>query len=278
MARAVGRPPRGRLTASPPAARGGGAPARGSLGAGPRRAPARRRRAGPAGRGRRRASPAGASIAVAPPVSGAPSPRRRRRGRSRARSRRGAASGAAPDGRCASTPPKTATVRPPWAPSAEPAGLELRLRDGLDDGQRLEQRAGVEVGAADVPGAVRVLAGGGDQPDGEAAVGQVHRDRGGGRDRGLERGGDALAAVGASRLSRKSVARDCQGCSSRRTISSPTLGRAAPVHPAQVVAPAVLADGDVLGAAGGERARPVVAGPGPGAAERDRAAAARCAG
>ena len=55
-------------------------------------------------------------------------------------------------------------------------------------------------------------------------------------------------------------------------------GRAAPVHPAQVVAAAVLADGDVLGAAGREGARPVVAGAGPGAAERDRGGAARCAG
>ena len=45
---------------------------------------------------------------------------------------------------------------------------------------------------------------------------------------------------------------------------------AAPVHAAQVVTAAVLADRDVLGAAAGERARPVVAGAGPGAGERDR--------
>ena len=41
------------------------------------------------------------------------------------------------------------------------------------------------------------------------------------------------------------------------------------MHAAQVVAAAVLADGDVLGAAGGEGPRPVVAGPGPRPAERD---------
>ena len=55
------------------------------------------------------------------------------------------------------------------------------------------------------------------------------------------------------------MARACQGCSSRRTISSPIRAELRPVHPAQVVAAAVVAHGDVLGAADGERARPVVA-------------------
>ena len=47
------------------------------------------------------------------------------------------------------------------------------------------------------------------------------------------------------------------------------LGRAAPVDAAQLVAAAVLAHGDVLGRAGGERAWPVVSRAGPRAAQRD---------
>ena len=65
-----------------------------------------------------------------------------------------------------------------------------------------------------VPGAAGLLAGGGDQPDGEAALAQVDRDRRGRRDRGLERGGDALAAV-----------RDQRGCRGR---AWPATARAAP--------------------------------------------------
>ena len=48
------------------------------------------------------------------------------------------------------------------------------------------------------------------------------------------------------------------------------VGAAAPVHPAQVVAAAVLAHRDVLRAARGEGPGPVVAGPGPGTRQRHR--------
>ena len=112
------------------------------------------------------------------------------------------------------TAPKTATVRPPCEPSVSQPVSRRVCWAGLDDGQRLEQRTGVEVGAADVPGAGRVLAGRGDQAYGEAAVGQVHGDRGGRRDGGLQRRGDALAAV-----------RGRRGCRGR---ASPGTARAAP--------------------------------------------------
>ena len=94
-----------------------------------------------------------------------------------------------------STWPSTATSSPSPPPSVSQPVSRLGRGSGCDDGQRLEQRAGVEVGVADVPVVGAVLAGGGDQPHREAALAQVDGDRGGGGDRGLERGGDALAAV-----------------------------------------------------------------------------------
>ena len=81
-----------------------------------------------------------------------------------------------------------------------------------------------------------------------------------------------------ARLSRNSVAARLPGLLLAAHHQLADARGAAPVHPPQVVAAAVLADRDVLGAAGREGARPVVAGAGPGAAERDRRAAARCAG
>ena len=124
---------------------------------------------------------------------------------------------------------------------------------------------------------VEVLAGGGDQPDGEAALAEVDRDRRRGGDGGLERGGDALAAVGAQPVVEEERGARLPGLLLAAHHQLADAGRAAPVHAAQVVAAAVLAHRDVLGAAGGEGPRPVVAGAGPGAAERDRRAAARCA-
>ena len=177
-----------------------------------------------------------------------------------------------------STAPKTATVSPPCAPSVSQPVSRRPLADLLDDGERLEQRAGVEVGVAEVPGAAGVLAGRGDQADGEAAVAQVHRDRRRGRDRGLERGRDAVAAVRDGAVVEEERRPGLPGLllAAHHQLADPR--RAAPVHPAQVVAAAVLADRDVLGAAGRERARPVVAGAGPGAAERDLGEQRRCAG
>ena len=41
----------------------------------------------------------------------------------------------------------------------QPAGVDPGLVHRLDDGQRLEQRAGVELGVAGVPGGAEVVAG-----------------------------------------------------------------------------------------------------------------------
>ena len=54
-----------------------------------------------------------------------------------------------------------------------------------------------------------------------AGAGDVQGDRGGRRDRPLEGRRRALAAVGVGRVSSSTVQRLSQGCSSRRTISSP---------------------------------------------------------
>ena len=113
-----------------------------------------------------------------------------------------------------STCPSTATSSPSPPPSVSQPVSRLGRGQRLDDGERLEQRAGVEVGVAGVPVVAAVLAGGGDQPDREAALAQVDGDRRGGGDRGLERGGDALAAV-----------RDRPGCRGRAWPATP---RAAP--------------------------------------------------
>ena len=235
------------------------------------RAPATRRRAGRAGRARPRASPAAPSARVAPPLAGGARPRVDVEREGQGRAAPGAASGAAPAGRG----PRRRRRRRPSARRAPPSASQpvSSCGAGRSAGRRPAPRAAGAVlrsAPRECHALLGLLAGRGDQPDGEAALGQVHRDRGGRRDRGLQRGGDARGRGGRPRrLSRKSVARDCQGCSSRRTISSPISRRAAPVHPAQVVAAAVLAHGDVLGAAGGEGPRPVVARAGPGAAERD---------
>src|SRR5207342_3337609 len=135
--------------------------------------------------------------------------------------------------------------------------------------QRLEHRAGVELGVAGVPGGAEVVAGGRDQADGEAAVPEVDGDRRGGGDGGLERGRDALSLVGAH-----PVVDEERGPGLPRLLLAAhhqlaDARRAAPVDAAQVVAAAILADGDVLGTADGERAGAVVAGAGPRATEWD---------
>ena len=165
------------------------------------RGPARPGRAGRADAGSRRASP-GARASVA-----RSSVRRRARRCDGAQAETSRASARADPawwcirrsiGPSASViAPITASSRPPWVDSAsQPVSMRV-AGDRLDDGQRLEHRAGVELGVAGVPGGAEVVAGGGDQPDGEAALPEVDRDRRGGRDRRLERRGDALSLVGA---------------------------------------------------------------------------------
>ena len=227
---------------------------------------------------RPRASPAGSGAAAAPPGAARRArPRRRRRARSPAPSRRGAASGAAPGGRWPRRCRRPPTVRPPWPPSVEPAGVELGVVAAWTTARASSSGPVLRSASRKCQALLRVLAGGGDQPHGEAAVAEVDRDRGGGGDRRLQRGGDALAAVGAQPVVEEEGRARLPGLLLAAHHQLADARRAAPVHPAQVVAAAVLADGDVLGAAGGERPRPVVAGAGPGAAERDRRAAAPCA-
>jgi hypothetical protein len=118
--------------------------------------------------------------------------------------------------------PKHRDGEPAVAALGQPAGVELRLVDGLDDGQRLEQGLGVEVVVAEV----HELAG--SSP--VAVTSRTVKPR---WLRWIAMDAAAETAVSRdeampwprcarSRLSRKSVARDCHGCSSRRTISSPT--------------------------------------------------------
>ena len=122
------------------------------------RAPARRCRAGRAGRRATarqpcRASDGGRRRAGAGRRSRRP--RRRRRARGPAPSRRGGASGAARACRPRLDAPRTATQQPAVRRLGQPAGVDVRLVDRLHDGQRLEQRAGVELGVAGVPGGGR---------------------------------------------------------------------------------------------------------------------------
>ena len=153
---------------------------------------------------------------------------------------------------------------------AEPAGVDLRLRQPLHHGEGLEQRCRVEVGLAQVPDAGGVLTGRRHQSHREAPGGEVHGDRRGGGHRGLQGGGDALAAVGAAPVVEEDRGPRLPGLLLPPDHQLADPGGAAPVHPAQVVAAAVVADGDVLGRADREGPRAVVAGAGPAAAERDR--------
>jgi hypothetical protein len=153
----------------------------------------------------------------------------------------------------------------------QPAGVDVRVRGRGEDGERLQERCGLGGhGTVLVPQAVAVLAARGHQADAEAALDQVDRD--GGRDGhgSLERRGGAGPAMCAGavvqeqrgpRLPRLLLASDHQLAG---------MGAAAPVHPTKVVAPPVLTDGDVLRAAAGEGAGPVVPGARPGPGERDR--------
>ena len=77
----------------------------------------------------------------------------------------------------ADTDPSTATSEAAVARLGQPAGVEPGLVLELHDGQRLQQRGGVDVGIAEVPRGAAVLALRGDQPDTEAALRQVHGDR-----------------------------------------------------------------------------------------------------
>ena len=179
------------------------------------RAPARRRRAGRAGRARPRASPGGsAAAATRRRRSGAPTHGVDVEGERERPSRRGAASGAAPARRRGRRRrPRRQSARRAARSASQPVSSP-GLRSAGTTASASSSGAGVELGVPGVPGAARVLAGGGDQPDREAAVAQVHRDRGGGGHRGLERRRDALAAVGAR-----------AGCRGR---ASPATARAAP--------------------------------------------------
>ncbi len=100
-------------------------------------------------------------------------------------------------------------------------------------------------------------------------MGQVDRDRRGSGDRGLEGGGDALPAVGDHPVVEDQGRPRLPGLLLAADHQLAELGRAAPVDATQVVTLAVLAHRDVLSAAGREGPGTVVAGPGPGAAERD---------
>ena len=140
-----------------------------------RRAPARPSRAGRPGAGRRRASPADpgrrrcrcrpASAGPGLPLLDVERDRQRRPGvvEHPAQHRLVVVVEPAENG------DHQATVRG----LGEPPDVVLDVRGGLHDGEGLEQRAGVELGLAEVPDRAGVLAGGGDQPDGEAALAQV---------------------------------------------------------------------------------------------------------
>ena len=168
--------------------------------------------------------------------------------------------------------PSTATSRPVCAGVGEPLGLER------GDWRRPRRRRATRAGGAGVVRRRRGRARSVFRSSPSAVTSRTVNPRWDrcsaieavGGDRGLERRRDALTAVGLER-----------GCRGRASPGLPRLllaphhqlagpGAAAPVHAPQVVAAAVLADGHVLRAAGRERARPVVAGAGPCAGERDR--------
>ncbi len=246
------------------------------------RGPPRPTRAGRAGRARPRASRSGPGTARRRRCRRAARTRRRRRARSPARTRCGGRSGAARARRSGRRTPRTATVRPPWAcspiheVSRRPRCSSWTTASASSSGRTLRSASrSVPLAAAGPcrPRRRRSPAG----PGSRAGAGaprptRPRRPRPRARRRCPGRGGRA------ARLSSRIVARDCQGCSSRRTISSPVRAELRPVHAAQVVALAVVAHGDVLGRAHREGARPVVARAGPAAAERDRRQRRRCAG
>ena len=179
-----------------PAPRHRAAAGAGALRASRGRARPTRTRAGRVGRAVRRASPAGSAAPAAPPVPAPPDdPGVDVEGDARAEPAC-AASGAAPGCRCGSTPPTTATISPPPPCSVSQPVSSCGAWVGASTASASSSGRGVEVGVAEVPRARRVLAGRGHQPDREAAVAQVHRDRGRDGHRRLERRGDALAAVG----------------------------------------------------------------------------------
>ena len=174
-------------------------------------------------------------------------------------------------GRAASTAPSTATIRPPRPPSVSQPVSRWGWWSGCDDGQRLEQRGGVEVGVRGRARRCRVSS--------PAAVtsrtAKPRWLRCTAIDAAAETAASSEEAMPWPRWATQPVVEEERGprlpgllLAAHHQLTD--RGRAAPVHAAQVVAAAVLADGDVLGAADREGPRPVVAGAGPGAAERDR--------
>ena len=273
------------------------APHRGTAPTGTSAAPARRRasassasaapellphRLEPVARAERDGAPAllGQQCRTRPPRRRRPRPRRRRRGRRRGPSRRVRVHPAQHRVRRAgSTPPTTATISPPPPCLGQPAGVECG--PGAVAARRPAPRA---AGAVLRSASRKCQALAGSSP--AAVTSRTVKPRWL-RWTAIEAAAETAAsseeAMPWPRWATHPVVEEQRRprlprllLAAHHQLADP--GRAAPVHPAQVVAAAVLAHGDVLGAAGGEGARPVVAGPGPGAAERDRWAAARCAG
>ena len=150
----------------------------------------------------------------------------------------------------------------------------------LHDGERLEERDGAGLGAVGVPLGLAAVARRGDQTDGVAVVGEVDGDRRGGGHGALERAGRSLAAVGDAAVVEEDGRARLPGLLLAAHHQLADAGRAAPVDAPQVVAAPVLADRDVLRAAGREGAGTVVARTGPRATERDarQGGRARCDG
>ena len=163
--------------------------------------------------------------------------------------------------------------QPAVAGLGQPARCDPALRGrGCDDGQRLEQRAGVEARRPGSARRCRVLAGGGDQPHREPALAQVDGDRGG-------RGDRRTPATSASPLPTVRAGPGCRGTGWRATARAAPRGAPS----ARRRAPSCASARGAGRRRGGTRARvtssalpvanargPVVAGPGPLAAERDR--------
>jgi hypothetical protein len=139
----------------------------------------------------------------------------------------------------------------------------------LHDRERLEQRDRAGRRGVGVPLGLAAVAGRRDQPHGVAVVGEVDGDRGGRRDGALQRARRPLAAVRGAAVVEEDGRARLPGLLLAPHHQLAHAGRAAPVDATEVVATAVLADRDVLGASGRERSGPVVAGPGPRAAQRD---------
>ena len=120
--------------------------------------------------------------------------------------------------------PITALSSPPWVDSANQL-VEMRwLVTGWTTASASSIARVLSSGSRVCQVVLRSSPGSGrDQADSEAALPEVDGDRRGGRRR-RTRATDAMPCPwwALIRLSTNNVARDCHGCSSRRTISSPT--------------------------------------------------------